>query len=70
MRAHFEISVPVKGGGDAFLRIGVHDTSTNRFGVVEAPVASVAHLTPQPAAPARNPAPANATPASARPATD
>jgi VWFA-related protein len=48
INAHFEISVPVKGGED-FLRIGVHDIPSNRFGVVELPVASVARLTPLPA---------------------
>jgi VWFA-related protein len=46
--AHIEISVPVKGGND-FLRIGVHDISANRFGVVEVPITSVARLTPLPA---------------------
>lgn len=50
VNAHFEISVPVKGGND-FLRIGVHDVSSNRFGVVEVPIAGVAHLTPLSATP-------------------
>jgi len=49
INARFEISVPVKDGDD-FLRIGVHDIPSNRFGVVELPVASVARLTPLPAA--------------------
>jgi VWFA-related protein len=60
--AHLEISVPVKGGND-FLRIGVHDISANRFGVVEVPIASVARLAPLPAAPAQ------AAPAQPRPDT-
>jgi VWFA-related protein len=55
VNAHFEISVPVKGSND-FLRIGVHDIPSNRFGVVEIPIASVARLTPLPAAPAIVPA--------------
>jgi hypothetical protein len=41
--------VPVRGGAD-FLRIGVRDVSSNRFGVVEMPIAAVAHLAPLPAA--------------------
>jgi VWFA-related protein len=63
VNAHLEISVPVKGGND-FLRIGVHDISSNRFGVVEVPIASVARLTPLPAAPAQ------AEPAQPRPEAD
>lgn len=49
VNSHFEISVPVRGGAD-FLRIGVRDVSSNRFGVVEMPIAAVAHLAPLPAA--------------------
>lgn len=64
--AHLEISVPVKGG-DNFLRIGIHDIPSNRFGVVEIPIASVARLTPLPAAPAAKPAPVQ-TPAPVAPA--
>jgi VWFA-related protein len=45
VNSHFEISVPVKAL-DSFLRIGVHDVPSNRMGVVEIPVVSVAHLTP------------------------
>jgi VWFA-related protein len=48
LNSHFEISVPVKGGED-FLRIGVHDITANRFGVVELPLISVARLPPLPA---------------------
>jgi VWFA-related protein len=65
VNAHFEISVPVKGGND-FLRIGVHDVSSNRFGVVEVPIAAVAHLTPLSATPAATPA--QAVPAQTQPA--
>ncbi len=46
--AHFEISVPVQGGGSDFLRVGVHDISTNHFGVVEVPVSAVTRLQPLP----------------------
>jgi hypothetical protein len=48
VNAYFEISVPVKGS-DSFLRIGIRDVSSNRFGVVEMPVSSVAHLALLPA---------------------
>lgn len=53
VHAHFEISAPVDGpgklSGDS-LRIGVCDLATNRVGAVEIPLASVAQLTPLPAA--------------------
>jgi VWFA-related protein len=62
--AHLEISAPVKG--ESFLRIGIHDVPTNRFGVVEIPISAVSRLAPpppppsaapaSPAAPAANPA--------------
>jgi VWFA-related protein len=48
--AHFEISIPAKGGPH-FLRIGVRDISANRFGAVELPVASVTNLRPADANP-------------------
>ncbi len=48
VKAHLEISVPVKGGDD-FIRIGIHDIPSNRFGVVEIPISSVARLKPLPA---------------------
>ncbi|MFC6647358.1 VWA domain-containing protein [Granulicella cerasi] len=51
VRGRFAISVPAKGGGEMFLRIGVEDVSAARFGVVEIPVASVAKLAPPPDAP-------------------
>jgi hypothetical protein len=50
-----EISVPDRA--EAYLRIGVIDEQANRFGVVEVPVADVAHL-PPPVYPAASPAPA------------
>lgn len=53
VNAHLEISVPVKGGND-FIRIGIHDASSNHFGVVEIPVATVARLPPLLAAPAQS----------------
>jgi VWFA-related protein len=51
VNGHFEISVPVKADNN-FLRIGIRDIPSNRMGVVEVPIASVARLTPLPAAPA------------------
>jgi len=54
---HEEISVPLKG--DYYLRIGLHDLTSNRVGALEVPVAAVKNLAPltastptQPAAPA------------------
>jgi len=44
MQFRQEISVPLKG--ESFLRIGVEDLATNRVGVVEIPVATVANLKP------------------------
>jgi hypothetical protein len=60
-----EISVPVKG--EYFLRIGVHDLTSDKVGALEVPVDSVSHLkslqarvaekaAAQPAAPATSPA--------------
>ncbi|MDE1162515.1 MAG: VWA domain-containing protein [Acidobacteriaceae bacterium] len=65
VRVRLEVSVPVKSG-ESFLRIGVHDLSNNRFGVVEIPVASVAKLPPPPDAPAPAATPA-ATPPTTQP---
>lgn len=45
VNGHFEISVPAKAG-DLFLRVGVHDIPSNRIGVVEVPISSVAKLPP------------------------
>lgn len=47
IRFRQEISVPVKG--ETFLRIGVHDATTNKVGAVELPVAAVSKLEPLPA---------------------
>jgi hypothetical protein len=44
IRFRQEISVPVKG--EYFLRIGVHDVTTNRVGAVEVPVSAVSKLQP------------------------
>ena len=44
MQFKVEISVPLKG--ESFLRIGVEDLPTNRVGVVEIPVSTIARLTP------------------------
>jgi len=61
--AHLEISVPVKQ--EAYLRIGIHDLPSNRFGVVEIPVATVAHLAPPPEpTPPATPTPAPTSPTS------
>jgi len=43
-RFHQEISVPAKG--EYFLRIGVHDETSNKVGAVELPVAAVSKLPP------------------------
>ncbi|WP_160114938.1 VWA domain-containing protein [Bryocella elongata] len=58
LQYHTQLSTPAKG--ETFLRIGVHDLSSNRFGVVEIPTSRISHLPPAPAAPpppASNPAP-------------
>lgn len=47
IRFRQDISVPVKG--ENFLRIGVHDETTNRVGAIELPVAGVSKLEPLPA---------------------
>jgi VWFA-related protein len=77
IQCRLEISVPDRA--ETFLRIGVEDVSTNRFGVVELPTADVSRLPPAvdadaKPAPAANSAPsagstspAKATPPAARP---
>jgi len=45
--AHLEISTPLKQ--ETYLRIAIHDITSNHLGVVEVPVATVAHLPPPPA---------------------
>jgi hypothetical protein len=63
-----EVSVPTKV--DTFLRIGIEDVPTNKFGVVEVPVSTISHLPPLSAqAPASAPAPSNTAPASPAPST-
>lgn len=44
IRFHQDISVPAKG--ECFLRIGVHDETSNRVGAVELPIAAVSKLPP------------------------
>jgi len=60
IQRHLEISVPTRD--EAFLRVGIEDVSTNKFGVVEIPVDTIRHLapanyTPPPPKPAPSPAP-------------
>jgi hypothetical protein len=56
---HFvqDISVPLKG--ECFLRIGVHDETTNKVGALELPIAAVSKLPAiaKPPTPAPLPAP-------------
>jgi hypothetical protein len=52
-RFHEEISVPVKG--ESFLRIGVHDKTTDEVGAIELPVSAVSKLPPLNAPPAPAP---------------
>ena len=56
IQRHLEISVPTRA--EAFLRVGIEDVSTNKFGVVEVPVDTISHL-----------APANYTPPPPKPTT-
>ncbi len=60
LNLHLEIRAPLKR--ETYLRIGLHDLDSNRFGVVEIPVLDVSHLAPAvyaapPASPAAAPAP-------------
>jgi hypothetical protein len=57
-----QISAPAKS--ESFLRIGVHDVTSGRFGVVEIPTTVVDRLPPLPSAPA----PANPPATSPQPA--
>ena len=65
VRYHLQVSVPDRA--ETFLRIGMRDVPTNRFGVVEIPTSAVTSLPPatyEPAtAPTSPPAPAPARPA-------
>jgi VWFA-related protein len=60
---HMEISAPAKA--ESFLRIGVHDVTSGKYGVVEVPTETVSHLPPLPPTPATSTPtqPAAATPA-------
>ncbi len=64
IRFHLEVSVP--DGLETFLRIGMRDVTTNRFGVVEIPTSAVTFLPPATYAPAAppssQPAPTPASP--------
>jgi VWFA-related protein len=55
LASRLQVSAPAKG--ESFLRIGVHDLSSGRFGVVEIPTTIVDRLPPLPPAPAQTPAP-------------
>jgi hypothetical protein len=44
MQCHLEISVPDRV--ETFLRIGVHDAPSNKFGVIELPTSDVSQLPP------------------------
>jgi VWFA-related protein len=46
VRCHLEISVPDRV--ETFLRVGIRDLSTNKFGVVEVPASSLSYLPPAP----------------------
>ena len=55
IRSHMEVSVP--DGVETFLRIGMRDVTSNRFGVVEIPISAVTYLPPATYAPATTPSP-------------
>ncbi len=61
IRYHLEVSVPDRA--ETFLRIGMRDVTTNRFGVVEIPTSAVTSLPPATYAPAAPPASPPAKPA-------
>ena len=58
IRFHLEVSVPDRA--ETFLRIGMRDVTTNRFGVIEIPTSAVTSLPPATYAPA--PPPSSETP--------
>jgi VWFA-related protein len=60
-KTQLQISAPVKG--ETYLRVGIHDVTSNRVGAVEIPLSKVAKLAPPPEAQA--PPPAAATPPAA-----
>jgi VWFA-related protein len=58
LRCHLELSVPDRA--ETFLRIGIRDVTTNKFGVIEIPASSVSSLAPatnEPAATSGRPTP-------------
>lgn len=57
LQMHSQVSVPVKG--EYYLRIGIHDLSSDHIGAVEVPIAAVKNLAPLPPPPAP---PASQTP--------
>jgi VWFA-related protein len=76
MECHIEVSVPTSK--ETFIRLGIRDVPSNKFGVVEVPTADVSHLpppvyaTPPPSPkPATNPttAPSTSQPPAAVPST-
>ncbi|MGD0649441.1 MAG: VWA domain-containing protein, partial [Acidobacteriaceae bacterium] len=60
IRFHLEVSVPDRA--ETFLRIGMRDVTTNRFGVIEIPTSAVTFLPPATYAPAPPPSPQPAPP--------
>jgi VWFA-related protein len=60
LQLHQEVSVPLKG--DYYLRIGLHDLTSNRVGAIEVPVTSVKGLPPAPVATSPSSTPAPSTP--------
>jgi hypothetical protein len=61
---HLEVSAPARQ--ETYLRIGIRDIPSNRFGVVEVPSSTVSHLPPA-VYPAKGPA--TAAPAASTPST-
>jgi len=71
IKDHIEVSVPTRI--DTFLRVGIEDVSSNKFGVVEMPTGPLSHLPPldapaPAAAPSKSPSPAPAASTSPNPA--
>jgi VWFA-related protein len=60
LQCHLEISVPDRA--ETYLRIGIQDVPSNRFGVVEVPTADISHL-PPPVYPTAPPATLSTSPA-------
>jgi VWFA-related protein len=60
IKSHIEVSVPTRI--DTFLRIGIEDVPSNKFGVVEIPTSPLSHLKPANYQPPTA-APSNSTPA-------